>query len=61
MVLVIGKTGTGKNSLSNVICGLKQNSPEIFLVPAEASSCTQKFKFCEAFFNNKKAETHLLD
>ena len=52
-VLVIGKTGTGKSSLCNVLCGLGPNA-KVFPVSAKANSCTQRTFFCETFFNNKK-------
>jgi len=51
--LVIGKTGTGKSSLCNVLCGLGHNA-KVFPVSAKANSCTQRTFFCETFFNNKK-------
>merc|ERR1719234_2308630 len=50
-ILVIGKTGTGKSSLCNVLCGLKHNA-KMFPVSAKANSCTQRTFFCETFFNN---------
>ena len=40
-VLVIGKTGTGKSSLCNVLCGLGHNA-KVFPVSAKANSCTAK-------------------
>merc|ERR1712037_412694 len=52
-ILVIGKTGTGKSSLCNVLVGADHDS-EAFPVSAEAMSCTQGTVFCDAFFNKDK-------
>merc|ERR1712051_799031 len=52
-ILVIGKTGTGKSSLCNVLCGADHDA-DLFPVSAEAMSCTQGTVFCDAFFNKDK-------
>jgi len=60
-ILVIGKTGTGKSSLCNVLCGAAHDA-EVFPVSAEAMSCTQSTFFCEANFNkNKEMPVSLID
>merc|ERR1712010_161020 len=51
----IGKTGTGKSSLCNVLVGADHDAA-LFPVSAEAMSCTQRTFFCEAFFYNNKEE-----
>ena len=48
-LLVIGKTGTGKSSLCNVLTGNHPNA-KIFPVSAKASTCTQETTFADAFF-----------
>merc|ERR1712037_273725 len=53
--LGIGKTGTGKRSLCNVLCGADHDA-DVFPVSAEAMSCTQRTFFCEANFNKNKEE-----
>merc|ERR1712037_568728 len=52
-ILVIGKTGTGKSSLCNVLVGADHDA-DLFPVSAEAMSCTQRTVFCDAFFNKDK-------
>merc|ERR1711892_323878 len=49
-LLIIGKTGTGKSSLCNVITGHPMDS-DIFPVSAEAVSCTQSTQFGWVNFN----------
>ena len=55
-MLIIGKTGTGKSSLCNVIAGYPHDA-EIFPVSAAAVSCTQSTKFADIFFNQNKERT----
>merc|ERR1712037_1037625 len=52
-ILVIGKTGTGKSSLCNVLVGADHDA-DLFPVSAEAMSCTQRTVFFDAFFNKDK-------
>merc|ERR1712210_270664 len=52
-ILVIGKTGTEKSSLCNVLVGADHDA-DLFPVSAEAMSCTQRTVFCDAFFNKDK-------
>merc|ERR1711892_58858 len=49
-LLIIGKTGTGKSSLCNVITGHSMDS-DIFPVSAKAVSCTQSTQFGWVNFN----------
>merc|ERR1711892_1486226 len=49
-LLIIGKTGTGKSSLCNVITGHDMDS-DIFPVSAKAVSCTQSTQFANVNFN----------
>ena len=49
-LLVIGKTGTGKSTLCNVIAG-KPPESELFPVSASSLSCTQQVKFANINFN----------
>ena len=53
-MLIIGKTGTGKSSLCNVISGHDPNA-EIFRVSEGALSCTQATQFANVFFNKDKS------
>ena len=48
-LLVIGKTGTGKSSLCNVLTGNLPNA-KIFPVSAKANTCTQQTTFADANF-----------
>ena len=52
VLLVIGKTGTGKSSLCNRISGHPSNS-EIFPVSGGAVSCTQNTVLCSVHFNGE--------
>ena len=49
-LLVVGKTGSGKSSLCNVLSGYSFNA-DLFEVSAESRSCTQKTNFRNVFFN----------
>ena len=49
-LLVIGKTGTGKSTLCNIITG-HEHDAEIFQVSSDVESCTQSTKFANVLFN----------
>ena len=51
-VLILGKTGTGKSSLCNVISGLPYNA-NVFPVSAMAASCTQETQLADVYFNGQ--------
>ena len=50
---MIGRTGAGKSTLSNVISGLDPNS-KFFPTSAEPESCTQETQFSEVYFDNDR-------
>ena len=52
-LLVVGKTGSGKSSLCNVLSGYSFNA-DLFEVSAESRSCTQKTNFRNVFFNGDR-------
>ena len=52
-VLIIGKTGTGKSTLCNVLSGLPHNA-NVFQVSAGALACTQETQLADVFFNGQK-------
>ena len=60
-ILVIGKTGTGKSSLCNVLAG-KEYDADYFPTSSEGTSCTQKTKFKDVFLNgDQKKPVSLID
>ncbi|XP_023348693.1 uncharacterized protein LOC111717425 [Eurytemora carolleeae] len=52
-ILVIGKTGTGKSSLCNVLAG-KECNADYFPTSSDPTSCTQETKFANVFLNGDK-------
>ena len=60
-ILVIGKTGTGKSSLCNVLAG-KECNAKYFPSSSKSTSCTQKTRFKNVFFNgDKKKQVTVID
>jgi len=60
-ILVIGKTGTGKSTLCNVLAG-KEYDADYFKTSSEGKSCTQNTKFKNVFFNgDEKKPVSLID
>ena len=60
-LLVIGKTGTGKSSLCNVIAG-EESGHDIFPVSAAAEACTNVTQFADINFNgNEERPISLID
>ena len=53
-ILVIGKTGTGKSSLCNVLAGQEFNA-DYFKTSSDPKSCTQKTKFHDVNLNGDPA------
>ena len=52
-ILVIGKTGTGKSTLCNVLAG-KEYDADYFPTSSDGRSCTHKTKFANVFLNGDK-------
>jgi len=53
-LLIIGRTGSGKSSLCNVITGYDHDA-DIYPVSSDAESCTQRTKFVDVYFNGDKS------
>ena len=51
-LLVIGKAGTGKSSLCNVLTGVAHNA-SVFPVYSGAESCTRKTEMANVFYNGE--------
>ena len=50
---MIGKTGTGKSTLCNVLAG-KEYDADYFKTSSDGTTCTKKTKFKVVFFNGDK-------
>ena len=60
-MLIVGKTGTGKSSLCNVVAG-KAHDADLFPVSPEAQGCTDTTTFGNVFFNaNREKPVSLID